>query len=72
MQHGFPDRETTFEDFQVLFGKVVHNFITPTLRGYPPSSVPPNQEDYSIALLLSDLVAILENKDANKVTLFAP
>ncbi|KAF2794505.1 putative hydrolase [Melanomma pulvis-pyrius CBS 109.77] len=68
-QHGFPDRETTFNDFQIPVFAKSHTVLTPTLRGYPPSSVPPNVEDYAVEHFTSDLLAILDHERASNVTL---
>jgi pimeloyl-ACP methyl ester carboxylesterase len=43
--------------------------LTPTLRGYKPSSIPPNVEDYAAEHFVSDLLAILDHEKVDKVTL---
>jgi pimeloyl-ACP methyl ester carboxylesterase len=69
MQHGFPDHEATFNDFQIPLFAQSYTVLTPTLRGYPPSSVPPNASDYSADHFVSDLLVILANEKAEQVTL---
>ncbi|KAI8936745.1 hypothetical protein NX059_007132 [Plenodomus lindquistii] len=69
LQHGFPDRETTFNDFQVGEFAKQYTVITPTLRGYPPSSISPNSSDYTTQNLASDLLTVLDNENATTATL---
>ncbi|KAL1606143.1 hypothetical protein SLS60_003544 [Paraconiothyrium brasiliense] len=69
--HGFPDRETTFNDFQVPMLSQRYTVITPTLRGYPPSSVPLNVESYSSSNFVSDLEAIMDYENATRATFIA-
>ncbi|KAF2123235.1 putative hydrolase [Lophiotrema nucula] len=68
-QHGFPDRETTWNDFQVPLFSKHYTVITPTLRGFPPSAIPPNVADYTFANYTSDLLAILDHENAPSATL---
>ncbi|KAF2010262.1 putative hydrolase [Aaosphaeria arxii CBS 175.79] len=68
LQHGFPDRETTFADFQVPAFAQSYTVLTPTLRGYPPSSVPPEAADYGPDYLVSDLAAILDHENTTTAT----
>ncbi|RAR09387.1 hydrolase [Stemphylium lycopersici] len=70
MQHGFPDRETSFEEFQVPYFAKFYTIIAPTLRGFPPSSIPTRLEEYTGENLVSDLFAVLLHEKADKVTLF--
>lgn len=68
-QHGFPDHEISFNDFQIPVFAKSHTVLTPSLRGYPPSSVPPNVSDYTLDFYVSDMLAILDHEKADKVTL---
>jgi epoxide hydrolase 4 len=66
LQHGFPDRETTWDTFQVPYFAQHYTVLTPTLRGYPPSSIPPAASDYTNELFVSDLLTILNNENVDK------
>jgi pimeloyl-ACP methyl ester carboxylesterase len=59
-QHGFPDNELTWANQLLEFAKD-HLVITPTLRGYPPSSQPRESERYVIPQLVSDIVAVFDD-----------
>ncbi|PON20256.1 hypothetical protein TGAM01_v210898 [Trichoderma gamsii] len=59
LQHGFPDRETTWNTFQVQEFAKKYTVVTPTLRGYPPSDVPPEKKDYAAAAYVSDMLAVI-------------
>ncbi|KAM0476181.1 hypothetical protein ACHAPX_006598 [Trichoderma viride] len=61
LQHGFPDRETTWDTFQIQEFAKKYTVVTPTLRGYPPSDVPPQKEDYAAAAFVSDLLAVIKS-----------
>ncbi|MFJ9543824.1 alpha/beta fold hydrolase [Streptomyces sp. NPDC101225] len=60
LQHGFPDTELTFLH-QILDLARDHLVITPTLRGYPPSSVPNDTARYTIPELSTDITAVLDH-----------
>ncbi|KAL7903857.1 putative hydrolase [Trichoderma velutinum] len=60
LQHGFPDRETTWNTFQIQEFAKKYTVVTPTLRGYPPSDVPPAKEDYAAAAYVSDMLAVIK------------
>ncbi|MFF3878889.1 alpha/beta fold hydrolase [Streptomyces sp. NPDC001978] len=66
--HGFPDTAETFSAQVEEFARD-HMVITPTLRGYPPSSVPPAVEDYAFPLLVEDVAAVLDELGVEQVTL---
>jgi epoxide hydrolase 4 len=66
--HGFPDTEDTWSAQVEEFSRD-HLVITPTLRGYPPSSVPAELDDYAIPVLVSDVAAVLDHLNVDKVTL---
>lgn len=66
-QHGFPDRESTWDTFQRSEFEKRHTVITPTLRGYPPSDVPSGHSNYSSEVLVSDLTSILDAQGINQV-----
>lgn len=55
LQHGFPDRETTWNTFQIQEVAKKYIVVIPTLRGYPPSNVPPENEDYAAAAYFGHL-----------------
>ncbi|KAF2430898.1 alpha/beta-hydrolase [Tothia fuscella] len=69
LQHGFPDNFHTWDTFQVPFFAQSYTVLTPLLRGYPPSSVPPLAEAYTPETMVSDLLAILEHEGAQIATL---
>src|SRR3981081_4368580 len=58
-QHGFPANELTWANQLLEFAKD-HLVITPTLRGYPPSSEPLEPERYAIPELVTDIVAAFD------------
>lgn len=60
LQHGFPDRETTWNTFQIQALVDKYTVVTPTLRGYPPSDVPPQKTDYTSDAYVSDMLAIVK------------
>lgn len=60
LQHGFPDNELTFFH-QILDLARDHMVITPTLRGYPPSSVPMESPRYAAPELSTDIAAVLDH-----------
>ncbi|KAJ4984799.1 hypothetical protein SVAN01_09672 [Stagonosporopsis vannaccii] len=68
-QHGFPDRETTWNDYQIPAFSRHYNILTPTLRGFPPSDVPPNAANYTADALASDMLAILDKEKVKKIVL---
>jgi pimeloyl-ACP methyl ester carboxylesterase len=61
--HGFPDNEGTYAA-QVLEFARDHLVVTPTLRGYPPSSVPKNREAYGLPVVAEDIRALLDHFNA--------
>jgi epoxide hydrolase 4 len=66
--HGFPDTAETFSAQVAEFARD-HMVITPTLRGYLPSSVPPEVEDYTFPLLVDDVAAVLDDLGVEQATL---
>ncbi|WQF89752.1 Putative alpha/beta hydrolase-1, epoxide hydrolase [Colletotrichum destructivum] len=65
-QHGFPDNASTW-DHQVAEFSKTHTVVCPTLRGYPPSDVPPVSEAaYSLKTVVGDILAILDHFNAPK------
>ncbi|KAL7953604.1 putative hydrolase [Trichoderma compactum] len=60
LQHGFPDRETAWNTFQIQEFSKKYTVVTPTLRGYPPSDVPPEKEDYAAAAYVSDMLPVIK------------
>ncbi|MEW1819256.1 alpha/beta hydrolase [Arthrobacter sp. NPDC080031] len=68
LQHGFPDNEFGWWN-QILDLARDHLVITPTLRGYPPSSVPENVGRYMIPELATDIGAVLDHLGLEKAVL---
>jgi pimeloyl-ACP methyl ester carboxylesterase len=58
--HGFPDTALTWIE-QILDFARDHLVIVPTLRGYPPSSVPLDDDAYQIPVLAEDVSAVLDD-----------
>ncbi|KAF2727222.1 putative hydrolase [Polyplosphaeria fusca] len=67
-QHGFPDRETTWNDFQVSEFSKNYTVLTPTLRGFPPSSIPHDVQAYTAGAYVSDVLAILAHEHISNIT----
>jgi pimeloyl-ACP methyl ester carboxylesterase len=67
-QHGFPDNEKTYAK-QVTEFRRDHTVITPTLRGYPPSTIPDDLEDYDMRHAATDLLAIVDFFGADKAVM---
>jgi epoxide hydrolase 4 len=63
--HGFPDTSLTYHHQILEFAKD-HTVFVPTLRGFPPSSVPLGPERYSIPELVGDIVALFQHLDLDK------
>lgn len=59
-QHGFPDNASTFVEQVEEFARD-YLVITPTLRGYPPSSVPAGVEEYASHVVAEDITAVLDH-----------
>jgi pimeloyl-ACP methyl ester carboxylesterase len=58
--HGFPDIALSYRHQILEFAKD-HLVITPTLRGYPPSSAPAESERYDLPELSGDILALLNH-----------
>jgi pimeloyl-ACP methyl ester carboxylesterase len=58
--HGFPDNDLTYHRQIAEFARD-HTVYVPTMRGYPPSSVPTDVDRYSVEELVSDMVALMDN-----------
>lgn len=67
-QHGFPDYELSYYN-QILEFSRDYTVITPTLRGYPPSSEPLDEDRYTIPELASDIAAVLDHLGFQEVIL---
>ncbi|MFI5606965.1 alpha/beta fold hydrolase [Amycolatopsis sp. NPDC051903] len=67
-QHGFPDTELSYLHQIAEFARD-HRVITPTLRGFPPSSVPASPERYPIPELVSDVGAVLDHLGVERAVL---
>lgn len=46
-----------------------YTVVTPTLRGYPPSDVPPDKEDYAAAAYVSDMLAMIKRVGKGSVVI---
>jgi len=58
--HGHPDNEMTFEHQINEFAKD-HTVILPTVRGYPPSDVPLDENLYDGNVMAGDLLALIDH-----------
>ena len=58
--HGHPDHELTFSK-QIAEFSTDHTVILPTLRGYPPSDVPRDENAYEGEAMAGDLLALLDH-----------
>lgn len=63
--HGFPDQGLTFHNQIVEFAQD-HTVYVPTLRGYPPSSVPLDEARYVIPELAGDILAFFDHLGLEK------
>ncbi|EHK19252.1 uncharacterized protein TRIVIDRAFT_69249 [Trichoderma virens Gv29-8] len=72
LQQGSPDRETTWNTFQIQEFAKKYTVVTPTLRGYPPSDVPPEKEDYAAAAHVSDMLKGLVMVNTPIIPVFLP
>jgi pimeloyl-ACP methyl ester carboxylesterase len=64
--HGFPDNADTFSH-QVPELAKQYTDVTPSLRGFPPSDVPDNDDAYQLSNVVGDLVALITHFGASKV-----
>jgi pimeloyl-ACP methyl ester carboxylesterase len=69
LQHGFPDKGSTWNTFQRDEFAKRYKVITPTLRGYTPREVPSGQLNYSSQMLASDLLSILDAENIDRAIL---
>lgn len=58
LAHGFPDNADTFYK-QVPELAKKYTVVCPTMRGFPPSDVPDDEDAYDLAKVVGDLVAII-------------
>ena len=63
--HPFGDDHRCWELQVRHFGRL-YKCIAYNHRGYPPSSQPPNQDDYSPQILLKDLVGLLDHLEIDR------
>lgn len=63
--HGHPDNEMTFSNQIDEFSKDFR-LILPTVRGYPPSDIPLDEDEYDGDIMASDLLAILDHLGYNR------
>lgn len=60
--HGFPDTPRTFRALLPALAQAGFRAAAPVLRGYEPSSQPPDS-DYSLAALSEDVTALAQELD---------
>lgn len=65
LAHGFPDNSDTFYNQVPILAKH-YTVVTPTLRGFPPSDVPDDDEAYVIQNIVGDFVALIKHFGARK------
>lgn len=58
--HGFPDNAETFESLVPELSKT-YTVVRPSLRGWPPSDIPQNEEAYDLSNTVGDLIAVLQH-----------
>jgi pimeloyl-ACP methyl ester carboxylesterase len=63
--HGHPDNELTFSK-QINEFSTDHTVILPTLRGYPPSDVPLDEDAYEGSIMAGDLLALINHLNIEK------
>ncbi|USW49285.1 Putative alpha/beta hydrolase-1, epoxide hydrolase [Septoria linicola] len=66
--HGFPDNADSFYH-QVPELAKHYTVVTPTLRGFPPSDVPADDDAYVLSNVVGDLVALIKHFNARQVIL---
>lgn len=60
--HGFPDTPRTFDHLAAALVADGHRVIRPWLRGYPPTTVPPDRA-IPVATLVGDLLGLVQALD---------
>jgi pimeloyl-ACP methyl ester carboxylesterase len=63
--HGFPDNGETFKAQVAEFSKK-YTVVCPTLRGFPPSSVPDDVDAYDLSNVVGDMITILAHFKVEK------
>lgn len=66
LAHGFPDNADTYYN-QVPELAKQYTVVTPTLRGFPPSDVPNDDDAYVLQNIVGDFVALIKHFGARKV-----
>ncbi|KAL4863038.1 hypothetical protein BDV12DRAFT_189952 [Aspergillus spectabilis] len=66
--HGFPDNAETFE-YQMRDLSSDYQVVCPTLRGYPPSDIPDEVASYGLAVVMQDILAVLDHFNVEKAIL---
>lgn len=66
--HGFPDTPATFRHQMAKFADLGFDVVAPHLRGYEPSSQP-DDNDYDIMTLASDVTGWLDDLDVERAHL---
>ena len=66
--HGFPDDARSFRFQLGALADAGYRAVAPTLRGYEPSSQPPD-DDYSLVALASDVIAWIDELGEERVHL---
>ncbi len=58
--HGYPDSATTWQHQLPAFAAAGYRAVAPWLRGYPPSTIPPNSAYYDRATLAVDVAETIK------------
>lgn len=66
--HGFPDIPSTFHHQTAALAAAGYEVLSPALRGYEPSSVPPDR-NVSVAEIARDLIAVIDDFNCKRVHL---
>ncbi|MDQ6652901.1 MAG: alpha/beta hydrolase [Acidobacteriota bacterium] len=66
--HGFPEFWYSWRHQLTALGKTYH-VVAPDMRGYNLSDKPPRVEDYSIAVLVEDVLGLIDHFGADKAAI---
>jgi pimeloyl-ACP methyl ester carboxylesterase len=67
--HGFPDSHAVWRHQMTALAEAGFRAIAPDLRGYGGTSAPPDVAAYAVALLVADVIALLDALTIGKVAL---
>ncbi|MDN5892506.1 MAG: alpha/beta fold hydrolase [Nocardioides sp.] len=62
--HGFPQRASSWDKVANLLHGHGYRTVAPDQRGYSPGARPPRRRDYTLDLLVGDVVALIHTLDA--------